>query len=232
MEASTSPLPGLRTDQDLVEQAQRGDRAAIERLMRSHNRLLYRVARGVLRNDDDAEDCVQEAYLQALRSLHRFRGESNLSTWLTRIVLNAALQRLRGRHRWDDSVSVDNVIDLEPRLAAQVDPVERPDDAAWRAEMRRLLEREIDRLPLPFRTVFVLRALEERSVEEAAACLGIPPATVRTRFFRARGLLREALERTLDDAVSDAFGFDGARCDRIVAIVLERLSSAPSLPSG
>lgn len=94
-----------------------------------------------------------------------------------------------------------------------------------RSEARRLIEQKIDGLPDAFRTVFVLRALEEMTVEETAACLDIPEATVRTRYFRARGLLREALSRELDVALEDAFAFDGARCDRIVANVLDRLKN-------
>ena len=106
---------------------------------------------------------------------------------------------------------------------------EQPDRAAMRAEMRRLLEAKIDQLPDGFRTVFVLRALEEMSVDEAAVCLGIPPATVRTRYFRAKGLLREALAREIDFSIGDAFAFAGERCDRIVAGVLARLENLPVL---
>ena len=100
----------------------------------------------------------------------------------------------------------------------------QPERAAMRADARRLLEQKIDELPAAFRTVFVLRALEEMSVEETAACLGIPEATVRTRFFRARSMLRESLSREFDYALEGAFGFDGERCDRIVARTLTRLA--------
>ncbi|EWS55619.1 Sigma-W factor [Methylibium sp. T29] len=104
-------------------------------------------------------------------------------------------------------------------------PDERPDRAAMRTELRTLMEACIDALPEAFRTVFMLRAVEEMSVEEVSVALGLPEATVRTRFFRARGLLREGLARDIDHAMADAFSFDGARCDRIVAGVMARLAS-------
>jgi RNA polymerase sigma-70 factor, ECF subfamily len=194
--------------------------------MRRHNRLLYRTARSILRDDAEAEDCLQEAYLQAFRSLASFRAEAKLSTWLARIVINQALAKLRRNKREAGNVPLDNVLDIDghlPGAEATLSESEQPDAAAMRDELRRLLERHIDRLPSAFRTVFVLRALEELSVEETAAALNIPVATVRTRFFRARALLREALETDVDTALEGAFGFDGQRCDRVVAAVLDRL---------
>jgi len=203
--------------------------------MRRHNRQLYRTARSILRDDADAEDCLQEAYLQAIRSIASFRAESKLSTWLTRVVINQALEKMRKRKKEDDDIPLDNVLDLDGKLLAGnslVRAPEQPDAAALRDEVRRVLERRIDGLPAAFRTVFMLRALEEMSVEETAACLGIPEATVRTRFFRARALLREALELEVDLALEGAFAFDGARCDRIVAHVLDRMNRPPGPESG
>jgi RNA polymerase sigma-70 factor (ECF subfamily) len=223
------------SDAELASHIGLGDARALELMMRRHNRLLYRTARSILRDDAEAEDCVQEAYLQAFRSIARFRAESKLSTWLTRIVINQALGKLRRSKREDANVSLDNVLDIDghlPRAEATLSESEQPDAAASREEVRRLLERHIDRLPAAFRTVFVLRALEELSVEETAASLGIPSATVRTRFFRARSLLREALESEVDVALEGAFGFEGARCDRIVAAVLERLRHPPAAGPG
>ena len=217
------------SDAELASRIGLGDTRAFELVMRRHNRLLYRTARSILRNDAEAEDCLQEAYLQAFRSVASFRAEAKLSTWLTRIVINQALARLRRDKTRDASVSLDNVVDIDGRVAGveatQSGPAQ-PDAAVLREELRRLLERHIDQLPTAFRTVFVLRALEELSVEETAATLGIPDATVRTRFFRARSLLRETLEGEVDTALADAFAFEGARCDRIVASVLHRLPSA------
>lgn len=217
-------LEGLPEDQ-LVARAALGEPGALELVMRRNNRLLYRTARSILRDDAEAEDCVQEAYLQAYRSIGNFRGESRLSTWLTRIVVNQALARLRKHRKEAGDVSLDNLVTLDGHPLEREDGIqpEQPDGAAQREEIRRLLERHIDRLPAAFRTVFVLRALEELSVEETAISLGIPEATVRSRFFRARGLLRQGLEHEVDLGLEAAFGFDGERCDRIVAAVLERL---------
>jgi len=222
--------PDGASEVELVQAIVRRDAHAFEVLMRRHNRLLYRTARGILRDDHEAEDCVQETYLQAYRSMRSFRAQSRLSTWLVRIVINQALERLRRHKREDGNVALDNVVDLEKHvdaMSALTSEPERPDFAASRLEVRRLLESRIDRLPDAFRTVFILRALEELSVEETAICLDIPEATVRTRYFRARGLLRESIARDIDLAVEEAFSFDGARCDRIVAAVLERSGCRP-----
>ena len=204
-----------------------GDRDAFELLMRRHNQTLYRTARSILKDDAEAEDAVQEAYILAYRAIGAFRGEAKLSTWLIRIVANEALGRSRKRNRRAEIIQLSG----EPELDADAAEVnmneatpEQPEHAALRAESRRLLEAKIDALPDAFRTVFVLRALEELTVEETAATLGIPEATVRTRYFRAKGLLREALAREIDFAQGDAFAFARARCDRIVAGVLARLN--------
>jgi RNA polymerase sigma-70 factor (ECF subfamily) len=223
------------SDVELVERIVRRDARAFEVLMRRHNRLLYRTARSILRDDHEAEDCVQDAYLQAYRSMQSFRAQSRLSTWLVRIVINKALERLRKHKREDGNVALDNVVDLEKHMdtsSGMISEPERPDSAASRVEVRKLLENRIDRLPDAFRTVFMLRALEEQSVEDTALCLGIPEATVRTRFFRARAMLREAIARDIDFAVDEAFSFVGARCDRIVAAVLERSEHMPFDPPG
>ena len=223
------------SDAELASRIALGDTRAFELIMRRNNRLLYRTARSILRDDAEAEDCLQEAYLQVFRSIAGFRAEAKLSTWLTRIVINQALAKLRRDKTRDASVSLDNVVDIDGRvdgLEATHSGPAQPDAAVLREELRGLLERHIDRLPTAFRTVFVLRALEELSVEETAATLGIPDATVRTRFFRARSLLRETLEGEVDAALTDAFAFDGARCDRIVAAVLHRLRSALAADPG
>jgi RNA polymerase sigma-70 factor (ECF subfamily) len=157
--------------------------------------------------------------------MQTYRGGARLATWLTRIVINQSLARLR-KSRRDRHVlpfTQRSMADV-PESQVPDERTESPTSAVLRAETRRLLERRIDELPVGFRTVFVLREVEDLSVEETAACLGIPEATVRTRLFRARALLREALARDLDVATSDVFGFAGERCDRIVAAVLARVS--------
>jgi RNA polymerase sigma-70 factor (ECF subfamily) len=199
-------------------------RTEFERLMRQHNQRLFRVARSILREDADAEDALQDAYVQAYRKLGDFRGEAELSTWLTRIVINQALMRVRSRTRDRNVVSFgDRRDEAAPELEVADAHAESPSDAALRAEVRKVLERRIDALPEAFRTVFVMREVEEMTARETADALGIPEATVRTRLFRARGLLREALDRDIDTARDGVFAFDGARCDRIVARVFEQI---------
>jgi RNA polymerase sigma-70 factor (ECF subfamily) len=212
-------------DAEIAKRIAAGDEDAFHFLMRRHNQTLYRVARSILKDDAEAEDAVQEAYLLAYRAMDRFRGDAKLSTWLVRIVVNEAIARSRKRSR-AEVIRLDGEAEsgIEAVEATMNDiPSEQPEQGVLRAETRRLLEKKIDELPDAFRAVFVLRALEEMTVEEAAAALGIPEATVRTRFFRARGLLRESLAREVDFAFEDAFAFDGARCDRIVAGALARL---------
>jgi RNA polymerase sigma-70 factor (ECF subfamily) len=208
---------------DLVSSAARGDAQAFERLMRQYNRTMFRTARAILKDDAEAEDALQEAYLQAYRSLGTFRADARFSTWLARIVVNESLMRLRKHARRASIVPIQAAAPVEEVEQVSDDAMDKPDTSAERGEMRRLLEAQIDLLPDAYRTVFMLRAVEELSVEETSAVLDIPPATVRTRFFRARSLLREGLAQKMDLACEDAFSFDGARCDRIVANVLARL---------
>jgi RNA polymerase sigma-70 factor, ECF subfamily len=215
--------PALRsverpTDSDIITRTLAGDMRALEALMRLHNRTLYRTARAILRDDAEAEDVVQEAYLQAYRALGSFRGESKLSTWLVRITANVALMRRRREVRAALAIPIDGTADAVARDG--VSGASGPESEAQRAEMRLLLEARIDALPDTYRAVFVLRALEEFTVEETAAALGIPEATVRTRYFRARGLLRESMADDIDMTLDDAFAFAGMRCDRIVGGVL------------
>jgi RNA polymerase sigma-70 factor (ECF subfamily) len=223
--ATATTLNDDMADAALAARAAGGDDVAFERIMRRHNRLLFRTARSILKSNAEAEDALQEAYLRAWRALGSFRSEARLSTWLVRIVINEALGRLR--RRGAQVLAFDATIDLVDVSMEDVmggNPDDRPDRAAMRSELRALMEACIDALPEAFRTVFMLRAVEEMSVEEVSAALGLPEATVRTRFFRARGLLREGLARDVDQALADAFSFDGARCDRIVSAVMARLN--------
>lgn len=223
-------------DAELAVRAAAGDDAAFEAIMRRHNRRLFRSARSILPSDAEAEDALQDAYLHAWRALSGFRADSKLSTWLTRIVINEALGRRRRRGAEVipmDATTMDDPAedDAPPIEDALADDADRgPEGLAVRGEMRRLMEARIDRLPEAFRTVFMLRAVEELSVEEVAAALQLPEATVRTRFFRARALLREGLSRDVDLALGDAFAFDGARCDRMVAAVLASIDHERGKP--
>jgi RNA polymerase sigma-70 factor (ECF subfamily) len=218
-------------DAELAQRVASGDHDAFRLLMRRNNQTLFRTARSILRDDAEAEDAVQEAYLQAYRSIGQFRGDAKLSTWLVRIAANEALGRLRKRQRMANVIPLDGEasepLEREVGEAMQSPPLE-PEREAMRGETRSLIEAQIDRLPDAFRVVFVLRAVEEMSVEETAQCLGIPEATVRSRFFRARSLLREGLSRQIDVATEGAFSFAGERCDRIVASVMARLGGTPA----
>src|SRR3569832_235629 len=212
------------SDTDLVQLVAAGHQRAFEQLMRRHNQALYRTARSILRDDAEAEDVVQEAYLLAYRNIGKFRGDAKLSTWLTRIVVNEAIARSRKSSRRAEIIRLDGESvnhELTEESMNEAMP-EQPDQSAVRAELRRLLEKKIDELPDAFRTVFMLRAVEEMTSEEVATCLDIPEATVRTRFFRARSLLREALSLEVDFALGEAFSFDGARGDRIVTGVFSK----------
>ena len=218
------------TDTELARRIAQRDHAAFEALMRRHNGRLFRAARAILKNDAEAEDAVQDAYLDAYRHMGEFRGGAQLGTWLVRIVVNHSLMRLRKQKRGAVVVPFGgHPADGDaPPLDVPDRTSEPPSNAALRAEIRRVLERRIDELPAAFRTVFVLREIEEMTVDETAECLGIPPATVRTRLFRARALLREALARDVDIATGDVFSFAGARCDRIVERVLARAAAVDS----
>ena len=226
--ASSIVAPAIDSadEMELVQRIVRHDRGAFEIVMRRYNAKLFRVARAILKNDADAEDALQEAYLAAFKAMDRFEGTARLSTWLTRIVINQALGRLRARKR--DEVVVGFA--ARDRLPSEMpdkfeDPAapESPERATLQAQWRELLEQKIDALPLIFRTVFILREIEDMTVEETAGCLSIPAATVRSRLHRARAQLRESLAVDMDTVAGGIFPFAGARCDRIVAGVLKRL---------
>lgn len=219
--AARTDLSDATTDAELAARAATGDALAFERIMRRHNRLLFRTARSILKSDADAEDVLQEGYLRAWRALGSFRADAKLSTWLVRIIANEALGRLR-RHGAQVIPLATAMDAMEPQMEAE--PHEQPEQVAMRAQARQLIEARIDALPDAFRTVFVLRAVEELSTAEVSAALRIPEATVRTRFFRARSLLREGLSRDVDLAIDSAFSFAGTRCDRIVARVMAKIA--------
>lgn len=216
------------TEADLVERARRGEEDAVRSIIQTHNRRLFRVARGVLHDDVEAEDALQEAYLKAFTRLDAFRGAARLSTWLTRIVVNEARARLRRRHATTSLEAAENPHMAEgasiipfPGPSADADP----ESAAARAQLRELLERAVDELPEPFRLVFVMREIEGMSVEETAASLELKPETVKSRLFRARRLMRSRLEKRLVSALDGAFPFGGRRCARMADAVVARLAA-------
>jgi RNA polymerase sigma-70 factor, ECF subfamily len=213
-------------ESDLVRRAARGEEGAVRTIMQTHNRRLYRVARSIVCDGAEAEDVLQEAYLHAFQSLSRFRGEASLATWLTRIVLNEALQRVR-RHT-DLPVSR---IELPDQSAGHVipfpisgTPVADPERVMAQRQLCQLVERAIDELPQDFRTVLVARVVEGMGVDETAALLGIRPETVKTRLHRARRLLRVTLADHIGPLFSDVFPFEGQRCARITDAVVKRLN--------
>src|SRR3954470_20501742 len=189
--AKAGPTNDASPDSVLVERIAAGDHYSFEVLMRRYNQTLYRTARSILKDDAEAEDAVQEAYLLAYKAMPSFRGDAKLSTWLVKIVVNESIARMRKRTRRAEVVHLDGETFEDMRAAegimSEATP-DQPERLALQSEARRLLEAKIDKLPDAFRTVFILRALEEMTVEEAAESLGINEATVRTRYFRARSL--------------------------------------------
>lgn len=210
-----------RPDEDVVAAVVGGDTPHFELLMRRYNQRLFRVARAITRSDDDAEDVVQETYVRAFTHLGEFEGRSSFATWLTRICVNEALQRGRRQRRRDARGRVIDAAEVDMSSFPSDGP--SPEDRASDREMGGVIEHAIDALPDDFREVFVMRAVEQLSVAEVSACLDINEQTVKTRFFRARGLLKDDLVRRLEDGATRAFSFDGARCDRIVRTVMERI---------
>ncbi|MCK1390663.1 RNA polymerase sigma factor [Bradyrhizobium sp. 1] len=209
---------------ELVRRAQARDEAALRAIMQANNRRLYRLARGILRNDSEAEDVVQETYVRAFTHLDGFRGESGLSTWLSRIAINEALGRVRSRK---PNVELDTL--AEAALEAQIirfplsSASSDPEKSMAQREIQRVVEHAVDELPDAFRMVFIARVMEGMTMEETAGLLGVKPETVKTRLHRARAMLRENVEKKIGPVVMDAFPFAGERCERLTETVLKRL---------
>jgi RNA polymerase sigma-70 factor, ECF subfamily len=213
-------------DSALVDLVRAGNGGAFAAIMTRYNQRLFRIARGILRDDAEAEDVLQEAYTHAFAALPGFRGEAGLSTWLTRIVLNEAFGRIRRRRPTDGLDALDQAMqtgDFRVVMFPGVNAAPDPEAAAARAQVRRLIELAIDDLPESFRLVFVMRDIEGMSIEETATDLDILPETVKTRLHRARRLLRRNLDDKLSTVLQDTFPFQGARCARLTQSVLTRL---------
>jgi RNA polymerase sigma-70 factor (ECF subfamily) len=225
--AHPAPAPA---DTELVTRARHGDSLAFELVMRRYNRRLFRIARGLVWNDAEAEDVLQESYVRAYARLGDLADGQALAAWLARIVANEALGRRRRaarvvsleEHRARDRTGDDGesgTTHADEPVSDQPDP----ERLAASGELRRLLEEAVDALPDEFRAVFVLREVEGLSTIETAACLAIRPETAKTRLHRARRLLQESLGQRLLPLRPSLFRFDGERCDQIVARVLARL---------
>jgi RNA polymerase sigma-70 factor (ECF subfamily) len=216
--------PAGTAEAELIERARRRDEAAIRSILQANNRRLYRLARGILRNDSEAEDVVQETYVRAFTHLDDFRGDSSFATWLGRIAINEALGRLR---RQRPSVDLDT---LAPGvLEAQIiqfplsGASEDPEKSMAQREIQHVVEHAIDELPDTFRIVFITRVIEGMNVEETAEILGLKPETVKTRLHRARTMLRDNVEKKIGPVVMEAFPFAGRRCQRLTDAVVNRL---------
>ncbi|MGO4639354.1 RNA polymerase sigma factor [Mesorhizobium sp. 2RAF45] len=216
-------MPGvaeaLSGDLMLVQRALARDAGAFRTIIKTYNQRLYRIARGILRNDAEAEDVVQEAYVRAFANLATFRGDSSLATWLSRIVINEALGRLRKRRR---------TVAMPENPEAQIirfplNPSDDPERTMAQRQILALVERATDSLPDIYRMVFVARVIEGLSMEETADLLGVRPETVKTRLHRARSLLRKALDDEIGPVLLDAFPFAGRRCERLTKAVMGQL---------
>jgi RNA polymerase sigma-70 factor, ECF subfamily len=210
-------------DAELIRRTLARDEAAVRAIMTANNRRLYRLARGILRNDAEAEDVVQETYVRAFTRLAEFRGDSRLATWLARIAINEALGRLRRSRAAAE-------LPLLPHggVEAEIIPfplatTDDPEKSMAQREIREVVERAIDELPDGFRLVFIARVIEGLDLEETADLLDIRPETVKTRLHRARAMLRDNVERKIGPVVLEAFPFAGQRCARLTDAVLQRL---------
>ncbi|SFH67344.1 RNA polymerase sigma factor [Bradyrhizobium sp. Gha] len=229
MPSVTAPLtaPVGLTDAELVARVLGRDEVAVRAIIKANNRRLYRLARGILRNDGEAEDVVQETYVRAFTHLNEFRGDSSLSTWLSRITINEALGRLR---RERPCVEISSL--PQGALEAQIiqfplmSAADDPEKSMAQREIQHVVEGAIDELPEPFRIVFMTRVIEGMNVEETAEILGLKPETVKTRLHRARAMLRDNVEKKIGPVILEAFPFAGRRCDRLTNAVLTRLGYA------
>ncbi|HEX3913993.1 MAG TPA: RNA polymerase sigma factor [Steroidobacteraceae bacterium] len=227
MEQIAVQMSAAASERAMASSIASGDAVAFEGLMRQYNRRLYRLARATLRDRTEAEDALQDAYIRAYRSMGSFRGEASLCTWLSRLVLNECFARMRRNVRRENVVPMVSASRDVESTHMIVDESDSPDNALGRGQIRELLERKVDQLPENYRTVFVMRSVEELTVDETAETIGIPEETVRSRHFRAKNLLRESLARELDLAEPNLFEFGGDHCDHVVARVLARIAAMP-----
>jgi RNA polymerase sigma-70 factor, ECF subfamily len=217
------------SDDEVVRRVRAGETGLFEVVMRRYNQRLYRVARAILRDDAEAEDVTQQAYVNAYRHLDQFAGRALFSTWLTKIAVHEALARARRRGQFDEEAVHDWDGDTMGELKS---PGPDPERRALTGELRALLESAIEALPEHYRAVFVMREVEGMSTAESAECLDITEETAKTRLHRARRLLRQTLYERAGIESAAAFSFEAPRCDRVVAAVFEQIEAIdqPSLP--
>jgi RNA polymerase sigma-70 factor, ECF subfamily len=214
---STSSFPTDESDDEIVRRIVAGEPALFEVLVRRHNQRMYRVTRGILGNDHDCEEVMQQAYVAAFVNLRQFRGSAQFSTWLTRIVVNEAIRRRRVESRWRDEM--DRLSDAAGLRAPS------PEHAAYARELAAVLETAIDALPFEYRVVFALRELEGLSTAETAASLDINEDAVKTRLHRAKSRLRRELVNSLGATTAQIYAFHRTRCDRVVSRVRDALTT-------
>jgi RNA polymerase sigma-70 factor, ECF subfamily len=207
------------TDDEVVTRVLTGETALFEIVMRRYNQRLYRVARSILRDSDEAEDVMQDAYVRAYEHLREFSGAAKFSTWLTKIAVYEALRRAKRRTRTPDLTSME----LDSIMTNSASHSADPERQAYNDEVRVVLEHAIDGLPDAYRTVFILRVVEGLDVAKTAASLEIGTEAVKTRLHRARTMLRKELQRRAGTAMEHAFPFHLSRCDRVVNGVFRRI---------
>ncbi|HEY7291001.1 MAG TPA: RNA polymerase sigma factor [Vicinamibacterales bacterium] len=216
--------PSTLTDAEIVKRVIDGDRALFEILMRRHNQRVYRAARSVVKDEEEVEDVMQQAYMNAFVHLQQFEERSQFSTWMIRIALNEAFARRRrllaATTRTATNTDIESIQNaMDTTTTSQPDPERQ----AYAGELRRLLEEAVDALPDTYRSVFVLRDVEGLTTSETSEGLGLGEEAVKTRLHRARAMIRQRVTERLGGAVAQAFQFQAPRCDRVVAAVLARI---------
>jgi RNA polymerase sigma-70 factor (ECF subfamily) len=214
--------PNTLSDLELVRRILAGENQLYEVIIRRYNQRLYRVTRSILLDPDESEDVIQETYVRAFEHLGQFQGRALFSTWLTKIAVYEALNRMKERSR---RRALDSTLEQAYELS---DVMPDPEQERLAAETRAIIEDAIDRLPASYRSVFIMRWLEDMSTSETAQCLDLSEENVKTRLLRARRMLRRSLYETVDAASAGAFQFMGERCDRVTANVMGAIGSLPA----
>lgn len=217
----------LPSDYDLVILVKNGDISAFELIMRRFNQRLFRLARSIVISEDEAQDVLQESYIKAFYNIDQFRGPEGFASWLSRITSNEAFLRLRKNKQMMEYLQLNELENHEELLSPERQPMEKIADM----QLRKVLENAVDKLPLDYRCVYVLRAVQQLSTEETAASLDISEDLVKTRFLRAKRKLRNIFEHYAADAGLEMYEFAGHRCDNIVTSVMERISVVSNLQS-